>query len=345
MRRLAVVGAGAIGLYTAYEALKRGYEVDIYEASTSITRSPSARMPGLIVPIERPFSSFKNKLVMKGYKRHLKLSSELGYDIRFTRLILPYKRRILDHLMWIPRIYMKRYGIDIKILRGEKLFNRYPELNRLFIGGVEIHGFGIVDPPGIIISLERGVKELGGGIYLGYKVHPITPEKVINGVEYDHIVVAAGPHTREVVRNVITPPRQRFGKGIYAITSIYLDYIINHFTVTGWRYTRGYGYAPYYKGVGSIFGATFSWTPAKEDYMLDYELIREAIRRAPTLLREEPDILSVHSLPRVVNYPSNRWIIKVRDGVAATFGITTPGFTAAPAIAEYILDRFNMMDR
>ncbi len=339
MARVAVVGAGAIGLYTALEALKRGHKVDVYEARTRVIDSASAKMPGLLMPIERPFESFKNKLVMAGFKEHLKLSEELGYNIRRINLILPYESRFLDKLMWIPKIYLKRYGVDLHILRGEKLFKKYPELNRKFVGGVEISGYGLIDPLDTLMRVQEAITDMGGGFYLGYKVPPITKEKLINGIEYDYVVVAAGPHTREVVRNVVPPPRQRFGKGIYAVTSLEIDYIIRHFTVLGWRYTRGLGFAPYYKGVGSIFGATFSWTPAKEDYRLDYDSISMALKNGMDLVKEEPDIISVHCIPRVVNYPSNKWMIRIRDGVVATYGISTPGFTAAPAIAKYILDR------
>jgi len=339
--RIAVVGGGAIGLYTAYEALKRGYKVDLYEARPRIGDSASGRMPGLLMAIDRPFHSLKNRLVMWGMKLHRELSREIGYEIRDVELLLPYDSRLLDRLMWIARLYMKYFGFDIEIVRGGDLRRRYPEINKRFIGAIRMEGFGIVDPLDVLLTLQERIVEMGGGIFLGYRVPPLH-DRVINGVEYDAVVVAAGPHTREIARNVDPkPPRQRFGKGIYAVTSLEIDYILLRFRVTGWKYTRGYGFAPYYKGIGSIFGATFSWAPAKEDYDADYSLVAQALTEGSDVVNDEPDIISVHCVPRVINYPRGDWIIRVRRGFALVYGVSTPGFTAAPAIARYILERLN----
>ncbi len=337
--RIAVVGGGAIGLYTAYMALKKGHKVDLYEARTRIGDSASGRMPGLLMAIDRPFHSFKNRLVMRGMKLHRELSREIGYEIRDIDLVLPYDSRLLDRLMWIAKLYMKYFGFEIEVVRDGELRRRYPEISDEFIGAVRMEGFGLIDPLDTLLRLQERIVEMGGGVFLGYRVPPLH-DKVINGVEYDAVVVAAGPHTRELSRNIDPkPPRQRFGKGIYAVTSLEIDYILVRFRVTSWKYTRGYGFAPYYKGIGSVFGATFSWTPAKEDYDADYSLISQALDVGSEMVKMRPDIISVHCVPRVINYPGGDWIIRIRKGFAMTYGISTPGFTAAPAIAEYILDR------
>jgi len=335
--RVAIIGAGIIGLYSAYHLLKEGFEVDIYEARYKIGYSASTQNPGLLNVIQNPFNSFKTRLMLKGLKLHRKYSEDIGYNIMDAKLVLVYRR--LSHRMLSPLIplYMRRYGVTFNRIDGDTLKKIYYEINPIFKGAFVIDGYGIVNPHELLDKLSRRVVELGGRIYFNKKIQRVEKEPILEGREYDYIVIAAGPYTADVARTIDPkPPKQRFGKGIMVISSLNIDYIISEFNLFLSRYTKGGGVIPYYRGKWTIIGPDFSWIDTKEIYEVSRDEAEEAFSKYLYLLREEPEIIDYFCGVRIVNYPHNRWIIKKIGRYIIPYGIDSPGLTAAPALGEYI---------
>ena len=338
--KVAIIGAGIVGLYTAYYMLKKGFEVDVYEARYKVGYSASTHNPGVLNVLQNPFGSFKTRLMLRGLELHRRFADDVGYNIVDTKLVLVYRRfshRILSPL--IPT-YMKRYGIKLKRIGSDILRKRYYEVNPIFKGAFIVEGYGIVNPYEVLDRLAGKILELGGEIHYNKRIKRAEREAVIEGREYDYIVVAAGPYTVDIVKTVDPdPPRQRFGKGIMVISSVTIDYIISELNILLSRYTKGGGVIPYYRGRWSILGPDFSWIDTKEIYDVSREEAEETFRKFVYLLREEPEIIDYFSGVRIVNYPGNRWIIRRVGQYIIPYGIDSPGLTAAPAIGEYIVEK------
>ncbi len=335
--RVAVIGAGVIGLYTAYHLLKEGVEVDIYEARHKVGYSASTHNPGVLNVIQNPLGSFKTRLMLRGLELHREYSRDIGYNIMDTKLVLVYWR--LGHRMISPLvpIYMKRYGIKFERIDGDTLKKKYYEVSPIFKGAFIVDGYGIVNPYEMLDRLASRVVELGGKIYFGRRIKRAESEPVIDGVEYDYIVIAAGPYTADIARTIDpNPPRQRFGKGIMVISSLSIDYIIAEFNVFLSKYTKGGAVIPYYRGRWTILGPDFRWIDTKEIYEVSREEAEEVFNSYVYLLRDKPEIIDYFCGVRIINYPGNRWIIRKIGRYIMTYGIDSPGLTASPAIGEYI---------
>lgn len=339
--RVAIIGAGVIGLYTAYHLLREGFEVDIYEARYKIGYSASTHNPGMLNVVQNPWGSFKTRLMLHGLKLHREYSQDIGYNIMDTRLVLVYRK--ISHRMLSPFIplYMRRYGIKFERIDGDILRKKYYEVNPVFKGAFIIDGYGIVNPYELLDKLAGRVVELGGKIHFNRRIKRAEKEPVIDGVEYDYIVIAAGPYTADIARTIDpNPPRQRFGKGIMVISSLTIDYIISEFNLLLSRYTKGGGVIPYYRGRWTILGPDFSWIDTKEIYEVSREEAEEVFYKYVHLLRDVPEIIDYFCGVRIINYPHNRWIIRKIGRYIITYGIDSPGLTAAPAIGEYITKNF-----
>ena len=123
------------------------------------------------------------------------------------------------------------------------------------------------------------------------------------------------------------------------IVSCNLDYMLNEFKVIRERYTKGGAIIPYYKGKWCIMGPSFEWVDVKEDVDANRDEALKVYMEHVKLLREPPEIVDFMAGVRIVNYPKDQWIIKKIDQYIIPYGIDSPGLTAAPALAKYIIER------
>jgi len=343
--KIAVIGAGIVGLYTAYHLLKRGVDVDIYEARYKVGYSASTHNPGVLNVIQNPFNSFKTRMMIRGLELHRRFSEDIGYNILNTHLVLVYRR--FEHRLISPFIplYMKRYGVKMYRIDGDTLKKKYFEVNPSFSGAFIVEGYGIVNPYEMLDRLAQRISELGGKIYFNHRVKRVDKEPIIDGREYDYIVIAAGPHTNEISKSIDPEqPRQRFGMGIMVVTSLTIDYLISELKIIIPRYTKGGAITPYYRGRWTIFGPDFRWIDSKEVFEVDRDDAIEVFDKYKYLLRDEPEIIDYFCGVRIVNYPHNRWIIKRIGSYIIFYGIDSPGLTAAPALGEYVINKYIHLD-
>ncbi len=337
--KIGIIGAGIIGLYTGYILLKEDYEVDIYEARHKVGYGASTLNPGVLNMLQHPFRSFKTKLMLEGNRLHRLYSEELGYNIMDVDLVMVYKDLIHRVISPLVPTYMRRYGIELRRIGEDDLKKNYPDVNPIYKGAFIVSGYGIVNPYEVLDRLVDGIRELGGRIFFNRRISRVMGEPVLEGVEYDYVVVSAGPYTLDITRNIDPkPPKQRFGKGVMVIVSCNLDYILNEFRVRRMRYTKGGAIIPYYKGKWCIIGPSFEWVDTKENVEVEREEAYRVYLEYVDLLRDMPEIIDYMAGVRIVNYPKDEWIIKKIDRFIIPYGIDSPGLTAAPALAKYIMD-------
>ncbi|WP_062661554.1 FAD-dependent oxidoreductase [Aeropyrum camini] len=169
---VAVVGGGVVGLFTALNLAWSGYSVVVVEEMERVMGGVSARSANVIHVLQTPFSSLKSRLCVEGNRLHYRLSPELGYRVVEAPLILAYRERykapaaaavarLLPRL--IPKPLHEPSGPEIRVahVKGPMLRDLEPGLSDDVLGGVVVHGYGVVDYSGLSSSLEKRVRRLG----------------------------------------------------------------------------------------------------------------------------------------------------------------------------------------
>ena len=341
--RIAVIGGGIVGLYTGYIALMKGLEVDIFEKEKHLGSGSSGHNAGVIHILQTPFNSIKGRLTLIGNKLHRVYSRNIGY--RMVRVEAYLLSRSYIHKLMDPFLirYMSKYGISVDKVDVKYLRERYRFLNNKLKTGIRVDGYYVVDPNEVLEKISRAIGEMGGHIHYGEEISEIDidDEKVfIKGSEYDYAVISAGSETAKLAQLVgIEPPIQRFARGAMVKVNYFSDSILAEFKVfTRNKYTKGGGIIPTPSMDANILGPGFRWVDDPLDTGVSDAEVEELLNRFRRIVDIDLDPYEVFSGVRIINYPDDdyKWIKK--GPVIAVFGIDSPGFTAAPAIGEEIIN-------
>lgn len=158
-----VVGAGILGLATAYQARKAGAKVLVldkgataYEASSRATGYLSLRGE---TPEESPLAQVAEKLWDK-------LDDELGYPTEWTqkgRIWAAVSERELAELKDLYQSF-ERTDIAFEFVDGDALRKMIPSLTRSCLGGIYTHRAGHANPQRTSQAFAWAFTDLGGEI-------------------------------------------------------------------------------------------------------------------------------------------------------------------------------------
>lgn len=340
--RIAVIGGGIVGLYTAYIALLKGYEIDIYEKEMYLGAGASGHNAGVIHILQTPFSSIKGRLTLVGNKLHRVYSRNIGY--RMVRVDAYLVSRSYIHKIIDPFLinYMSRYGILVDKVDVKHLRNYYSFLSNSIKTAIRVQGYYVVDPNEVLEKLSKAVRDMGGKIHYGVEVNKIDVQNdsaYIDGDRFDYVIIAAGEGAARLAQSVgIDPPFQKFARGVMVRVNYLAGSILAEFRVlTRSKYTKGGGIIPTPSMDSNIIGPGFRWVDDPNDTNVTEEEVRELINRFNRIVDVDLEPIEVFAGVRIINYPNDDYIWILKKPVIAIFGIDSPGFTAAPAIAEEIV--------
>lgn len=195
--RVAVVGAGAVGLTAARTLADRGTEVVLYDRG-EIASGATGRAAGLCYDA---FAEDRDAAVAADSLRRFR---ELGV---LTECPYVWYARDGDEAnadaieQQVPR--MQAHGRDVALVEPERLGERYPQLRTDEIGVAAIaHRAGFVDPTEYAGALTETVLERGVGVRTETPVSlagPTTVAEPDGTVAFDAVLVAAGPATKPLV--------------------------------------------------------------------------------------------------------------------------------------------------
>ncbi len=206
---VAIVGAGASGLMTAYFLLEKGVERIVVIEGSYIGSGSTGRCG---TGIRASFTSEENIVMMReAIELWKKLSAELDFYYRQWGYVwLLTDERLVSAYKEFSRLHNK-LGVPTEVKSPEALDELIPFMEKADVLAV-LHDkiAGKADPFECLFALSRHVRERGGEIRTHCKATKILLSgKEVRGVlteegtvECDNLVVAAGYGTRKLVKTV-----------------------------------------------------------------------------------------------------------------------------------------------
>ncbi len=205
--RVAVIGAGVMGLSTAYFLAKSGVEVKVFEQKYLTYGASGRNSGGITAMLDReeliPFA-------MRSLEMYENLPSELEFNFLFR---MDGYIKVADRDEDVERLekslnLQRKLGVDAEIIEPQEIRDLIPDFNSSAVTfAVFSKNSGVVFPWPVVWGLAKGCRELGVEIKTHTKVHDITIGEGIRGVkagdeffEADVIVNSAGAWSNEMSR-------------------------------------------------------------------------------------------------------------------------------------------------
>ncbi len=343
-----VVGAGVVGLFAAYRLARRGLSVAVVEEREGPGLGVTSRQANVIHVVQPPPWSLKSRLCLRGNHSYFTwVREELDVKLRkhYTLIAATTRHGYVKLLTvyavlraWLPRSHRPR------LLRWREAVELEPRLSDNVLAAIAIPGYGVADWRDVVSKLRRGLEELGveqfygeklnraqrhsGGYVLetsgGLKIHA---RFVVNaaGLYADEVAELLGHRVERIVAR----------KGVILVYNTRVtENIVTSIEAPRGR-TKGGAVIPQLDG-STYVGPNLAGATSKNDYSWSSRDVEELQTRFQPLVSVK---LGKPSRIIVGLRPSTRrgdFIIKVTGDAVHLVGIESPGFTAAPAIAEHV---------
>ncbi|ASJ10541.1 FAD/NAD(P)-binding oxidoreductase [Thermococcus sp. P6] len=363
--RIAVIGAGVVGssiarVLSMYENL----EVHLIEKNVDAGMGVSKANTGIIHPGHEDDPEkypLRAKLCVKGNRLWYDWTRELRIPIRWPgELMIALEEEDLKVAEYYLELARKNGVPGVRLVEGDELLKLEPNANPNAAGALWAPTAGMMSSPTAAVSIAENAVDNGVRFHPETEVRGIAVEGgEVKGVETsagfieaDIVINAAGLYADRISRMAGvehskdgTPIRIRPRRGQY--------YIFDDDAGPKVRRIVHQTPTPTTKGVyvitenngGVMIGPTAEDLPeeAKEDTSTTREGLEFVWRMAKKLVKDLPP------RSRVIRTfaglrpepPDGRWIIEAYDdpaGFINVAGIRSPGLTAAPAIAHYVVD-------
>ncbi len=228
MSKAIVVGGGVSGASVAYNLVKRGVEVTLVEKSYPGSGATGRGAGGIISQhrdTEDIILARESRSILEG------LSAELGFNILFRQCGFMKVATDESSLRSIEKDahLQASLGLETRTLEPSDVKSMVPYMDvSTVMGATHTLKDGVCHPFTLLYGYLYGFRRLGGKIIKYTEAKEVEAEgekkKVVTDagtLEADHIVVAAGAYTREIVRSLgITIPSQVFKREILATESL-----------------------------------------------------------------------------------------------------------------------------
>jgi len=348
-----IIGAGIIGLFIAYYLSKTNVRTLVIEKEVEPGFGVSKGHAGVIHVIQLPFKSLRSRLALEGNRKYQKIVNELGVEFRRVNTILVAINPL--HLILLPILYLYlkrglRGRYNIKILFSRDKIRKYePNISRRVYGGILIEGYGIIDSFDLVYSLYRYSSLNGVEFRFGYKVVDICSDDDFIVVYTDdgkkfytrYLINAAGLYADEIANKIGDEIKYEYGKGVMIV---FLEKISKNILAPIYLKpdpkTKGGAIIPTIDGK-SIWGPNLKIVNDKRDNSVHEEDIKIIRKKFMKIIEIKPSkIIKAYAGVRPIP-EGDDFIIrysKKNNRIIHVAGIESPGLTAAPAIAETVLD-------
>jgi sarcosine oxidase subunit beta len=197
-RRVAVVGAGAVGLTAAYDLADRGADVTVYERET-VAAASTGRAAGICYDA---FAEDVDASVAARAAERFREFSGQG-DFAFDRT--PYVWFVTEPGAKADAIReqvaaMQRHGRDVERVDAADLEDEFPAVRTDDVAEAAVaRDAAVVDTSAYAHLLADLAREAGVDVREHEPASVETSPVRVNGTEYDDVVVAAGAHTKQVL--------------------------------------------------------------------------------------------------------------------------------------------------
>ncbi|SHH56648.1 NAD(P)/FAD-dependent oxidoreductase [Thermosipho atlanticus] len=350
-----VIGAGIVGSLIARELSKYDIELHVIEKSPDIgwgvTKANSAIVHG---GYDDPPGSVRAKFAALGNAMYERLSKELDFEFKRTgSYVVAFNNEELNYLKTLLK-KGKTNGVEnLEIISGDELRKKEPNINEKAIAALWCPTAGITEPWEVAIAAIENAQSNGAIIHLNEKVVDIIIQSgrirkiLTDKSEYnaDIVINAAGLFADEIAKMAGVGEYEIFPrKGEYILLDKKLKNLVNSVIFpTPTEKSKGILVVPTVDG-GILLGpnAVDLQKDRKDDLDTTNEGLQEVYVKTKNLV---PKIDLSYT---VKTFAGLRPETKKKDfivgatkvwGFINAAGMRSPGLTAAPAIAKYIVEK------
>ncbi len=351
---VAVIGGGIVGTGIAYELSKYKLSVALIEKSVQVTQGATKGNSGIIhAGYDDPEGSLRGELAAKGNKRYDDWSRELGVGLkRPGSLVLAFDESGIEYLNKLKKLGDER-GVPVEIISKEEVIAAEPNINSEVIGALRAPTAGIICPMRFVNFLfkngvKNGVTPFMDHEVTGFELSDDKIQKIITSqgnISAKIVINAAGAFGDTVssfagIDKYEIHPR----KGEYILLEPHPDYNVNHVIFpTPTKESKGILVVPTETGDILIGPTSENLHKNSSDDLTTSNLgLQEVFNKTRQL------VPGLHTGLTVKTYAGNRaqpntndFIIEkynTPDNFINAIGIRSPGLTAAPAIADMVIE-------
>lgn len=345
-----VVGAGIIGTFISRELSKYEIDVLVVEKNIDVGGETTSANSGIIhAGFSDSVSTQKGYLGVKGNKMYDLLCQELGVKMqRIGSLVVAFsseEEKILHKLI----IQGKKNKVEVEILTKNDLQKLEPKISSSIISSLFAPSSAIISPYEITFALYENANLNGVNFLLGEEVKSIehySPHFLAKTnktkIKTKYIINCAGLFSDDVSKMAnfdyfkITPV-----KGEYLLfdkeLKSYASHTIFH---TPTPLGKGILVSPTKDG-NLLIGPNTSTVLTKYNKSTTKEGLLEVINGAKKIIPSLDMRYVITSFAGLRAKAQDDFIIEAFDnGFINVAGIQSPGLTAAPAVAEYVVSLF-----
>ncbi len=349
-----VIGAGIAGTYVAREFSRYDLKVILVEKDNDIANGTTKANSAIVhAGYDAKPGTLKGKLNVLGNAKFDQVCKEL--DVPFKRIGSLVIATNDEELSAIQELYER--GIenkipDMKLLNQEEVRAMEENINEEVIGALYAPTAGIVSPWELAIALAENGADNGLEIRLNAKVTDI--EKIDQGflvsigkeqIAAKTVINCAGVYAEQISEMIgdklykITPRR-----GQYNILDKTVGQLVNHVIFQApTKLGKGVLVAPTVHG-NLLVGPDAEDLDDKSDTTTTVKGISFIRQSSMKTIRKIPFNTTITSFSGLRARPSTEDFIiegsKKAKGFIHVAGIESPGLSAAPAIAEYVIELF-----
>ncbi len=350
---IVIIGGGVIGAFLARELAKYELDVLVIERNSDVGDETSSANSALIHSGYDPKpNTLKAKLNVLGNKMYDDIANEL--DVAFKRIGSITIAKSLEEVE-ILKSLMKRgeeNGVPTSLIKGEELKALEPNLSKSVKAGLLATQCGIIDPFNLVVhafenAVDNGVKlnlnEEVKNIKYYEKIYYITTNKQL--IKSKIVLNCAGVNAGEIWGMIEECPYEiKPRKGQYYVLDHFGLGLVNH-CIFPLPSNKGKGIliTPTTSG-NYLIGPSSEYVDKKEDVSTDSLTLLNIKEQVSNMI----DNIPFNECIRV--FAGNRSSIDEGDFILSpcssfnTFinclGIDSPGLSASPAIALYVIDKY-----
>ena len=363
-----IIGGGVIGCFIARELSRFNLNIVLLEKESDVACGATKANNGQIhTGIGEKPGTLKRELCVEAWPLYERIAEELdvpykrnGLLVVLTEDTLPYRmpsfilRPILKHVVQ-PLIVRRgrQVGDSPRAIGREELRGMEPQLTDRAVSAVLMPGYGMTCPYKLTIALAENAIDNGATFLLETEVEDIVVEddrvrSVVTDrgeIQTRFVVNAAGVYSDEVsamagAQEYTIHPRKGSILLFDKSTEELLTHQVSELRLPQDPYTKGGGVQTTVDG-NVIFGPTADETFDKEDTSVTHDEINELFEKfspvVPSLPRDA--VITYFNGVRAATYKED-FVIKASEvgGFVHAGGIQSPGLTAAPKIAERVIE-------
>jgi len=349
MYDVAIIGAGVVGCMIARELSKYQLSVCVLEKEADVATGATRANSGIVhAGFDAKEGTLKAKLNVQGSKMMPKVCEDLGVNyINNGSLVIGFNEKDLKEIVTLYN-RGKINGVEkLEILNQEQLRNLEPNISKKAIGALYAPTGAIVCPYELAISAMGNAMDNGVQLKLNFHVEKMERKNdtyyIFSNTETvsaKYVINAAGVYS-DYVANLVgdnsfyIKPR----KGEYMLLDKTCGNIVSH-TIFRTPTEKGKGIlvSPTVDG-NIILGPTSVDAEDKSDNSTSYEGFQKIMKEVGENVENIPLNKVITSFCGLrATGSTGDFIINMKNKFVNVAGIESPGLSAAPAIAQYVVE-------